>query len=58
MKKLLSFLLLGLIMGLGVSPALASAEAVPEQTQAVQQIPTCPCCSGNITCQGTLKYRS
>ncbi len=49
MKRLLSLLLLGLMLGLVVSSALASAEDVPEQTPTVQQIPTCPCCSGNIT---------
>ena len=49
MKRLLSLLLLGLMLGLVVTPALASAEDVPEQTPTVQQIPACPCRSGNVT---------
>lgn len=49
MKRFLSLVLLGLMLGLVVSPALASVEGVPEQTPTVQQIPTCPCCSGNVT---------
>ena len=46
MKRLLSLVMLGLMLGLVISPAVASAEG---ETPTVQQIPTCPCCSGNVT---------
>lgn len=49
MKKLLGFVMLVLVMGLAVSPALASANAVTRQATKVPRTSGCPCCSGNIT---------